>query len=239
MSKAPAVDYALRIIEFFAQSQTEIGIADICNSLGINKNAASRVLDSLTEYKWVYVSDEKQKKYSFTMKPFSLVSKCMPQHALCEIAEKELIKLNKKLGDSVYLGVKNNDKMMYLLHFDSLKEVRVNGRAGGEYPLLSTAPGKIILAYDKCFFSKEFEKEAKEIRNREYATDNEEFAPGIICIACPVFNDAGNVIASVGISSLTIYDSIDSLVENKLPLLKEAAKNISLSLGYKENRSCT
>lgn len=30
MSKAPAVDYALRIIEFFSEAQQEIGIADIC-----------------------------------------------------------------------------------------------------------------------------------------------------------------------------------------------------------------
>lgn len=254
MSKAPAVDYALRIIEFFAESQSEVGIADICNSTGINKNAASRVLDALLEYRWIYISDVKQKKYRFTMKPFSVVSKCVPQYALSESAKNELEKLNHIFGDAVYLGVKNERNVLYLLHFDSTKEVRINGRAGGEYPLHCSAPGKVLLAYDeekgiREYFdsvqAKEREKrpvtsaadfieEAEEIRERGYALDKEEFARGIICIACPIFDDTGKTVASVGISSLTIYDSIDSLVSEKYPLLKEAARNISLSLGYKE-----
>lgn len=241
MSKAPAVDYALRIIEYFAETQNEIGISDICNSLGINKNAASRVLESLAEYKWIYLSDESQKKYRFTLKPFSLVSKCTPQNALADIAENELKKLNKKLGDSVYLGIRNKKNVMYLTHFESLKEVRVNGRAGGEYTLHRTAPGKALLAFggDKDieeYFGKQksepFKKEAEEIRRCGYALDREEFASGIICVACPVFNEAGKAVASVGISSLTIYDTIESLVEKKMKFVREAAENISLKLGY-------
>ena len=232
MSKAPAVDYALRIIEFFSEAQQEIGIADICNSLDINKNAASRVLDALLEYNWIYLSDDTQKKYRFTLKPFSVVSKCTSEYALAEIAKGELCKLNEQLGDAVYLGVKNKENVLYLLHFDSKKEVRINGRVGGEYPLKTSAPGKVLLAHAE--HQDEFNNEAEQIKNRGYATDNEEFAKGIICIACPVYDDGGNVIASIGISSLTIYDSINSLVSDKLPLLKNAAQNISLNLGYKE-----
>lgn len=233
MSKAPAVDYALRIIEYFSESQKEIGLADICNSLEINKNAASRVLESLLEYNWIYLSDSVQKKYRFTMKPFSVVSKCTPGHALAEIAKNELQALNEKLGDAVYLGIKNKENVLYLLHFDSSKEVRINGRVGGEYPLKTSAPGKILLAYSE--HENDFKTEAEKIKKCGYATDNEEFAKGIICISCPICDDSGNVIASVGISSLTIYDSINSLVNDKLPLLNEAAHNISLKLGYKES----
>ena len=231
MSKAPAVDYALRIIELFSETQNEIGIADICNSLGINKNAASRVLDSLLEYNWVYLSDSVQKKYRFTLKPFSLVSKCTPQYALAEIAKPDLQRLNGQLGDAVYLGIKNGNNVLYLLHFDSAKEVRINGRVGGEYPLNTSAPGKMLLAYGE--HPKKFENEAAKITACGYAIDNEEFAKGIICIACPVYDDTGNAAAAVGISSLTIYDDINSLINNKLPQLSETARNISLNLGWR------
>ena len=74
MSKAPAVDYAIEIIEFIANSDTEIGIADISNSLGINKNAVSRVLDVLLEKSWIYISNPTQKKYKLTLRLFSLIS---------------------------------------------------------------------------------------------------------------------------------------------------------------------
>ena len=60
-----------------------------------------------------------------------------------------------------------------------------------------------------------------------------EFAKGIICIACPVYDDTGSVAATVGISSLTIYDDINSLINNKLPQLSETARNISLNLGWR------
>ncbi len=231
MSKAPAVDYALRIIELFSETQNEIGIADICNSLGINKNAASRVLDSLLEYNWVYLSDSVQKKYRFTLKPFSLVSKCTPQYALAEIAKPDLQRLNGQLGDAVYLGIKNGNNVLYLLHFDSAKEVRINGRVGGEYPLNTSAPGKMLLAYGE--HPKKFENEAAKIKACGYAIDNEEFAKGIICIACPVYDDTGSVAAAVGISSLTIYDDINSLINDKLPRLSETARNISFNLGWR------
>ena len=89
----------------------------------------------------------------------------------------------------------------------------------------------MLLAYGE--HPKRFENGAAQIKACGYATDNEEFAKGIICIACPVYDDTGNVAAAVGISSLTIYDDINSLINNKLPQLSEAARNISLNLGWR------
>ena len=80
VSKAPAVDYALKIIEFLARSNGEVGISDICNGLNINKNATSRVLDALMEQKWIYLSNVGQKKYRLTMKPFSVISKSIEKN---------------------------------------------------------------------------------------------------------------------------------------------------------------
>lgn len=85
VSKASAVDYALRIIELFSENQNGIGIADICNSLEINKNAATRVLGALLEYNWIYLSDNVRKKYRFTLKPFSIVSKTRAMLCICFI----------------------------------------------------------------------------------------------------------------------------------------------------------
>jgi DNA-binding IclR family transcriptional regulator len=77
-----------------------------------------------------------------------------------------------------------------------------------------------------------FISEAINIRQSGYAVDDEEFAKGIICIATPVFNCDGRVVACVGLSTLTLYDSIDSLTDRKLELLKSVADEISKKLGY-------
>ena len=252
MSKAPAVDYALQIIEYFAQNTNDIGISDISNSLGINKNAISRILEALLEENWIYMSDAVSKKYRLTVKPFSLLSASVRDDEMVKIAVPILSELHKRIGDSVYLGIKNGKNVLYLLHYDSLKEVRISGRAGGEYPLHCSAPGKVIMSHmgaDEIedYFSTPIDKktnntivnfdsfmiEADRIKRNGYAVDNEEFAGGVICAAAPVFNHEGSLVASVGVSSLTYYDDIDTLIKGKLPLLKKATDEISLHLGAK------
>lgn len=254
MSKAPAVDYALEIIEFFTSKNTEIGITDISNALSINKNAVSRVLEALLEKNWIYMSDSSQKKYCLTLRPFSLIAGHTGNNSIAKIATPYIERINKELGDSVYLGVKNKGTVLYLVHYDSTKEVRINGRAGGEYPLNCAAPGKILLSYSnideiKNYFDKSIEKitentivdfddfivEAEKIKKLGFSIDNEEFAKGIICIAVPVFDYTGNVVAAIGISSLTLYDDINSLIREKFERLKNIADEISANLGYVEN----
>ena len=251
MSKAPAVDYALDIMEYFAINNRPIGISDISNALNINKNAVSRVLEALIEKNWIYACEENQKKYNLTLRPFSLLSNNVRSSRFVRIATPLLENLNNELGDAVYLGVKNGKNVLYLLHFDSKKEVRINGRVGGEYPLNCSAPGKVLLSYSKSdeiktYFNDSISKmtentivdyshfisEAINIRQRGYAVDNEEFAKGIICIASPVFDFDGRIVACVGLSTLTLYDSIDSLTDRKLELLKGVADEISKKLGY-------
>ena len=251
MSKAPAVDYALDIIEYFAINNRPIGISDISNALNINKNAVSRVLEAFIEKNWIYACEENQKKYNLTLRPFSLLSNNVRSNGIVRIATPLLENLNNELGDAVYLGVKNGKNVLYLLHFDSKKEVRINGRVGGEYPLNCSAPGKVLLSYSesdemKTYFNdsiskmtentivdySHFHSEAINIRQRGYAVDNEEFAKGIICIASPVFDFDGRIVACVGLSTLTLYDSIDSLTDRKLELLKGVADEISKKLGY-------
>ena len=253
MSKAPAVDYALKMIEFLADSNEEVGISDICNGLNINKNAISRVLDALLEEKWVYVSNVRQKKYRLTMKPFSLLSKGIEGNEVVRIAKPYLQQIHGELGDAVYLGIRNGNHVLYQLHYDSVKEVRINGCVGGMYPLHCSAPGKVLLAYENRsdiadYFNSPLTKrtdhtivsldafleEADKIRKKGYAVDNEEFAKGIVCLACPLFDRNGQVAAAIGISSLTLYDDMDSLIHEKYPMIQDAALDISYRLGYKE-----
>lgn len=255
MSKAPAVDYALQIIELFAKSNKDLGITDISNSLSINKNAVSRIIEALLENHWIYLSNFANKKYHLTMKSFSLMSASFEKDYMLKISNPILSNVRNETCDSVYFGVRNGNNVLYLLHYDSLKEVRVSGRVGGEYPLHLSAPGKVLLAHSsrsgildyfeknsKCQTPKsiknaeEFELEAERIKKAGYAIDHEEFSKGVICIACPIYDSEGQVIASVGISSLIIYDDIDSLISNKYPILRQAAKEISSKLGFSGGR---
>ena len=77
----------------------------------------------------------------------------------------------------------------------------------------------------------EIKEQLHGIREQGYAVDDEEIELGLKCIAAPIFNHQGNVIASISCAAPKMR-----LDENKLPQvirgIKRAAAEISNCLGY-------
>jgi len=163
-----------------------------------------------------------------------------------------LYDLLHKTGESTYLGILNNDKVLYLQHLDGIKSVRVAGRVGGEYDLYCSAPGKVLLAYADDEFIVEYTtrslekrtensiteksallEELEHIRQNGYAIDREEFGNGITCAAAPIYDYSGKVIAAIGCSAFTTNNKCEEIIEDLLPKIVNAAKNISGRLGFK------
>ena len=74
--------------------------------------------------------------------------------------------------------------------------------------------------------------EFKKIHDRGWAYDNEEFQKNIRCMAVPIFNANGKVVAAMSISVPTVRVSKSQLL-NYLPRLKEVSMDLSKRLGYK------
>ena len=55
------------------------------------------------------------------------------------------------------------------------------------------------------------------------------------CLAGPVFDGSGHVVASVGITTLTMFHTHDSMVEQYLAPVLAACRKISRTLGYVES----
>lgn len=246
-SSAPAVEAATQIINFLSKSEQETGISEISRGTGINKNMVFRILNTLENAGWVYCKDQ---KYSLTLLLFGLASKPISRLSLNTAATPVLYDLLNKTGESTYLGILKDDKTLYLQHFDGVKNVRVAGRVGGEYDLYCSAPGKVLLAYADEKFIEEYtsrrlikktrnticEKsvlfsELECIRRNGYATDKEEFGSGITCVAAPVFDFSGKVIAAIGCSAFTVNNS-EEIIKSLLPHVTDSARNLSLHLGY-------
>lgn len=69
------------------------------------------------------------------------------------------------------------------------------------------------------------------MRQKFYAEDNEEQEVGIRCIAVPVYDRLGTVIAGLSISFPTIrFD--ENKIDEYVSLIKHAGKNISEKMGF-------
>jgi DNA-binding IclR family transcriptional regulator len=73
-------------------------------------------------------------------------------------------------------------------------------------------------------------KELEKIRACGYAEDREESEIGLSCMAAPIYDTQGEMIAAVSISGGT--SSMNVRKEEKLALLQESALHISNALGY-------
>jgi DNA-binding IclR family transcriptional regulator len=144
---------------------------------------------------------------------------------------------------------------MQLDHVDSPNILKVTWDAEQRFPVHASASGKVFLAFltnderEKILrtiklqpFTKRTIVDAKKsrtelegVRRRGYAIDDAEREEGVRCIAAPVFNARGRVIAAVSISGPTLRLSLAKL-EALADSLRETAAAISTSLGFLAER---
>lgn len=116
--------------------------------------------------------------------------------------------LAEDLGGSVFLGKKEEDKVIIKESVEGYKEMRIAARLGVKLPLLAGALDKMFLAdeinnnnidsiLDNIKLPKFMEHtitdrnllvtEIKKVRNQGYAIDDEEYLRGVRAIATPIF----------------------------------------------------
>lgn len=141
--------------------------------------------------------------------------------------------------------------IIYIHKIDSGYNLRMQSRIGRRNPLYSTAIGKVLLSDREEMFVRdtladvEFIKhtentlentdqliaELERVRAQHFAQDNEEQEPGLRCIAAPVYDRFGHIIAGLSISLPTIrFD--EQRLDYYVGLLQTAGRNISAQLGY-------
>ena len=144
-------------------------------------------------------------------------------------------------------------EVLYLAKEESSQTIRMISYVGKRAPLHCTALGKVLLAYlsaeerkeilgkkvllrlseNTITNKRELEKELSKVREQGFALDREENEKDVCCIAAPIRNHQGEVIAALSISSPIFR--IDKNAQNNLKkALIETSKKISERLGYNE-----
>ena len=231
-------------------TQKEIGITDLAQRLMMSKSTTYRFLQTMKTLGFVSQEGESD-KYGLTLKLFELGAKSLEYVDLISLADKEMRYISEQTNEALHLGMLDGTEIVYLHKIDSGYNLRMQSRIGRRNPLYSTAIGKVLLSdysdeavknllKEVVFVQhtaktlkdiKQLQKELNQVRSQHYAEDNEEQEPGLRCIAAPVYNRFGRVIAGVSISLPTIRFSDDKL-PHLVTLLQQAGKNISEQLGY-------
>lgn len=247
-----AVSSVLKVFNILQalSEQKEIGVSELSQRLMMSKATTYRFLQTMKSLGYV-VQEGEADKYRLTLKLFEIGAKSLEYVDLIELADKEMRYISEQTNEALHLGALDENAIIYIHKIDSGYNLRMQSRIGRRNPLYSTAIGKVLLAErDETFvrqtlseveFKKHTDKtlenveqllqELEQVRERHYGEDNEEQEPGLRCIAAPIYDRFGHVIAAISISFPIIRFDTERM-DDYVGLLQAAGRNISLQLGY-------
>ena len=250
-----SIDRALQVLELFSLEKPEWGVTEISKALNIYKSNVHNILSTFAEKGFVK-KDSKTDKYKLGIKFFELGSVVIKNVDLRRIAHPHIEKLSKEFNETVHLGVLDEGRVVSIEREESNKGLCSHIEIGKRTPLHCTAVGKAIMAYlseDKINFiikekglekytentitnKEELEKEFLKIRKQGYAVDNMEHEEGVRCVAGPIRDYNGKVIASMSVSG-PAFRIDKSNIPNIAKKVKEYCDCISEEMGYIFNKN--
>lgn len=208
-SQVKTLARGLAVLDMLMAADT-VRTTDVAEQLGIDKGACSRILQTLAHAGFAEQTAGRRYKRGSKLQPKQAIAR--PPVRLKERARPLLQRLHDTTGESVHLAVLADDQVLYIDRVDSLLPLRVDRPAGTLAPLHSTALGKIFLAYEIAPLAADIgstdgarerlRAQLRQIVIDGYAMDDEEFGPGIRCVAAPL-QEAGAVVAAIGLSGPT------------------------------------
>lgn len=240
---------ALEIIELL-DLEGALGITEIALRLGMDKSSVFRALNTLKS-KYYVRQDPDTLKYSNSFKLFEMGHNVVRETGLPRAASHFMRQLSCEVEGAVNLGVRDGHRAVYIDKIDSESTVRVNLKVGQSLPLYSTGMGKSLMAFlpedslrellDDLVFEKSCPNthdgpdslldDLAEVRRRGYAVDDEEHLPGLFCVAAPIFDAGGAVIAAISVAYVKIALSDRSTVEKLAHQVIKASNGCTASLG--------
>lgn len=207
----------LGIVELLAHSDRPLGLTEIANRLGMAKSNVHRLLQALTELRYV-IRDEGTATYSASIKLWELGSAVLGRLDLRRHAEGWMERLMHDSGESVHLSVLDRGEVVYVHKIDSPNPVRAYTQIGGRALAHCVATGKAMLAFqpptvlqrmstglesataNSIVEPARFLQEMDKVRRQGYAVNRGEWRESVHGVAAPIVDGHGQVFAAVGLS---------------------------------------
>jgi len=170
-----------------------------------------------------------------------------------------LLELGRRVKETVHLVILDQNDVLYIDKVESDENpggLRMASRIGSRTQAHSCAVGKVLLAdlpedqldeYTKqqglpkltertLTDPAQLKEHLKAVRKRGYAVDDEENEQGIRCVAAPIRNESGRVIAATSISGPAIRITRERIRDTLQREIMETAASISKRLGFREEQ---
>jgi IclR family acetate operon transcriptional repressor len=215
-----SVDRGLLILETVGRSSSPVSLAQLTDVIGIDRSSVFRLANTLKR-KGFLAYGPAGKDYVLGTSVWRLSRQYNWDGMLATIAHEHLQNLAKITGETTNLTIREGSTVLFIDHVATNHVVAISGQTGEILPLYCTAHGKVLLAdFDeaslrKLLGSKPFTRHTKntvrnitqlaracvEIRARGFAIDHSEHIEDVCCVAAPIRDRKGAILASIGLSA--------------------------------------
>lgn len=229
----------------------------IAQSVGTTRSTTSRVVSFLQRSGFVRHVDGRG--YILGARLIELGAAALAQLPLTSLARPFLQRISQQTGDTVHLSIRDDDQIMYVEKIPGTKGLEMRSRVGLRKPMAITGTGKAqmldmtekdwarlySLAHAQIISEPvappgflnwpEFLAAMRDYKARGYTLEVEENEISICCVAAPVRDARGDIVAGLSVASTTPYMS-RARMESLAPLVVGCADDISRQLGYSRKR---
>ncbi|HEY0209318.1 IclR family transcriptional regulator [Acerihabitans sp.] len=239
----PALDKVMCVFDYLSENDGAT-FTQILQYSGFAKSSTSSLLTSMVAHGLLR---QDKNKYYLGLRLYELGNKAAEQYDIKKIALPILKEIRDFTGLTCHMGVLEGVAPIYLLKVDSPQPIVIRSWEGKRLSLHSSGLGKVLIAWLNDAELEELlpgdqilqkftattitditilKKELAEIRRRGWGYDNEEDSLGVRCVAVPVFNSQGQVVAALSISGVA-FQIPEEKRETLASLMMDASRRLT------------
>lgn len=246
-----SLEKALDVLNLFNNFPV-LTVTEISHKLGYPKSTISGLLKTFSKYE--LVEKDKDNSFKLGIKAFELGFRYVNSMEILTVTRLWAERLSKEEGEAVHVAIRRGMNIYIVLDVQPPNSYMAVLQTGMNVPAHSTALGKVLisdisenqldgllkkplekLTEHTIIQPERLKEELKKVGDTGYAIDNEESIRGLVCIAAPVFQEDGNIIAAISVSSMEFVGK-EEKIQSIINKVKAVASNISMDVGYQPVR---
>lgn len=246
-----SVDRAMDLLEALAFAREPMRLTDLAAQLGLHKSTAHRLAATLERRGYVE-QDPQTGRYRMGLRLVEVGGCALGSLSVAKVGRPVLERLARQLGETGNIAVLQGHEVLYVDKVETDQNLmRMSVQIGKRSPVYCTAVGKVMLAFNQELLpgilqhvklrrltartittTEALQDELRSVAERGYAIDDEEHELGLRCVAAPVRDYMGRVVAAVSISGAAMRLNQER-VSQIIPALRKVSEEISARMGYR------
>lgn len=247
-----SAERVLDLLETIGSSSDGMTFTDLGAALGIPKSSLHALLNVLSSRGYIE-TDLDSRRFTLGVRVWETGLAYHRHHGLLKEARAVMEAIVGRINETVQLAKLAGSENIYLEKVDSTHPLRLQSEVGMRLSAHATGIGKALLAQlDAADLRERYPKESLQrfspntivtfeallnelahIRRRGFAVDNEEYTPGIFCLAVPVYQGGTRAMTALSVSVPT-----SRARRSELPGILSALAGGSVEIAQRVGGSC-